>query len=188
MFQKIIIGGNLGRNPETQYLPSGDAVCKFSVATNRRWTGANGQQEEETIWWNVSAWGRTGENCQAYLEKGQYVIVEGTLTVDKGTGAPRIWTDQSGQARVSLDLRASDVRFGPKSGGDRDSGYGQPARAQAQPQVRPAAQQQQQQARPAQTNQRPTSSRPTQQADRLDPDEMLGGPPAAAVEAPDFDW
>ncbi len=111
MYQKLIIVGNLGTDPEMRYTPSGQAVTSFSVATNRRWTDGQGQQQEETVWFRVSVWGRQAETCNQYLGKGQKVLLEGRLTPDKETGGPRIWTDQNGKPRASYEITAFEVRF-----------------------------------------------------------------------------
>ena len=105
MYQQITIIGNLGQNPEMRYTPSGVPVTSFGVAVNRRWTGEDGQQQEETIWFNVSAWRRQAEICNQYLTKGQRVLVVGRMQ------EPYIWTDQNGSARASLQITAQEVRF-----------------------------------------------------------------------------
>ena len=76
MYQKVIIVGNLGGDPELRYTPQGDPVTSFSVATNRRWTGRDGQPGEETCWFRVSVWGKQAESCNQYLSKGRQVLVE----------------------------------------------------------------------------------------------------------------
>ena len=91
--------------------PSGDPVTNLSVATNRKWTGNDGQQQEETAWFRVSVWGKQAESCNQYLSKGQQVFVEGRLTPDKATGGPRVWTDQEGNTRASYEMRAFEVKF-----------------------------------------------------------------------------
>lgn len=95
---KIIIVGNLGADPEMRYTPSGRAVTNFSVAVNRRTRNSDGQMQDETDWYRVSAWERQAETADQYLRKGMKVLVEGEL-------APRQFTDQSGQLRTSLDIR-----------------------------------------------------------------------------------
>ena len=126
MFHTIIIVGNVGKDPEMRYTPSGQAVTSFSVATNRKYTGANGEKVKETIWFRISTWGKTAENCNQYVKKGSKVLVEGRLTPDKTTGGPRIWTKQDGTAGSSFEVTASTVQFlssrgdsegGPVSGG-----------------------------------------------------------------------
>lgn len=127
MYQKITIVGNLGIQPELKYTPTGDPVTSFSVATNRKWTGKDGQPAEETTWFRVSVWGKQAETCNQYLSKGSQVLVEGTLTPDKETGGPRIWTTNDGQARAGYDLRAINVRF--LGGGGQQQGTGQAQQA-----------------------------------------------------------
>ncbi len=111
MYQTIIIVGNVGRDPEMRYTPSGQAVTSFSVATNRQYTNNSGETVKETIWFRVSAWGKTGETCNQYLKKGSKVLVEGRLTADPATGGPRIWTAQDGNSRASFEVSAQTVRF-----------------------------------------------------------------------------
>jgi single-strand DNA-binding protein len=111
MYQTIILVGNVGRDPEMRYTPSGQAVTSFSVATNRQYTNNNGETVKETIWFRVSAWGKTGEICNQYLKKGSKVLVEGRLTADPATGGPRVWTGQDGSARASFEVSAQTVRF-----------------------------------------------------------------------------
>ena len=111
MYQKIIIIGNLGRDPEMRYTPSGQAVTNFSVATNRQYTASDGQQVKETIWFRVSAWGRQAETCNQYLHRGSRVLVEGRITADPATGGPKIWTRQDGTPGSSFEISAGMVRF-----------------------------------------------------------------------------
>ncbi|MBA4379144.1 MAG: single-stranded DNA-binding protein [Anaerolinea sp.] len=111
MYQTTIIVGNLGRDPEMRYTPSGQAVTSFSVATNRQYTNNAGETVKETIWFRVSAWGKQAETCNQYLKKGSKVLVEGRLTADPATGGPRIWTGQEGSARASFEVSAQTVRF-----------------------------------------------------------------------------
>ncbi len=111
MFQTIILAGNLGRDPEMRYTPTGQAVTSFSVATNRQWTNNNGETVKETIWFRISVWGKMAEVCNQYLKKGSKVLVEGRLTADPNTGGPRVWTGQDGQPRASFEVSAQTVRF-----------------------------------------------------------------------------
>ncbi len=128
MFHTIIIVGNLGKDPEMRYTPSGQAVTSFSVATSRKYTSSNGEQVNETIWFRVSAWGKQAEICNQYLKKGSKVLVEGKLTPDKNTGGPRIWQKQDGTSGASFEVTAGTVRF-LSSRGDSDSGAGSAADA-----------------------------------------------------------
>lgn len=105
MFQTIIIVGNVGRDPEMRYTPGGQAVTSFSVATNRQYTNNSGETVKETIWFRVSAWGKTGEVCNQYLKKGSKVLVEGRLTADPATGGPRVWTAQDESTRALRSQR-----------------------------------------------------------------------------------
>jgi single-strand DNA-binding protein len=126
MFQTIILAGNLGRDPEMRYTPSGQAVTSFSVATNRQWTNSNGELIKETVWFRVSAWGKMAETCNQYLKKGSKVLVEGRLTADATSGGPRIWTGQDGQPRASFEVSAQTVRFLSSRGEGGDQGGGAP--------------------------------------------------------------
>jgi single-strand DNA-binding protein len=103
-FNKIIIVGNLGRDPELRYTPQGTAVCNFSVATNERRRDKAGEQQDVTTWFRVNAWGRQAENVSKYLSKGRRVYVEGRLHVEE-------WTDRDGKQRYTLEVNASDVQF-----------------------------------------------------------------------------
>lgn len=111
MFHTLIIVGNVGRDPEMRYTPSGQAVTSFSVATNRRYTSSNGEQVNETIWFRVSAWGKQAEICNQFLKKGSRVLIEGRLTPDKTSGGPRIWQKQDGTSAASYEVTAQTVRF-----------------------------------------------------------------------------
>lgn len=111
MYQKLILIGNLGRDPEMRYTPSGQAVTNLSLATNRTWNDPNGQQLKETTWFRVSVWGRMAEACNQYLRKGSKVLVEGRLNVDPATGGPRIWTRQDGTPGASFEVTAMNVKF-----------------------------------------------------------------------------
>jgi single-strand DNA-binding protein len=101
---KILVIGNLGRDPEMRYTPSGQAVTNFTVATNRKYTTAEGESREETEWFRVSAWGRLAETCNQYLTKGQKIYVEGRLR-------SRSYETRDGQTRFENEISASDVRF-----------------------------------------------------------------------------
>ena len=111
MYQKVIIIGNLGGDPQMRYTPEGTPVTSFSVATNRKWTRPDGTQGEETIWWRVSAWRKLAETCNQYLSKGRLVYVEGQMRPDKDTGGPRVWTGNDGTPRASYEITAFTVKF-----------------------------------------------------------------------------
>jgi single-strand DNA-binding protein len=113
MYQKVLIVGNLGADPELRYTPSGQAVTNLNIATNRRWTNSEGQQQEETTWFRVTVWGKQAESCNQYLSKGRQVLCEGRLRPDIN-----IWTDQNGNPRASYEMTAYEVKF--MSGGRSD--------------------------------------------------------------------
>ena len=119
MYHTIIIVGNLGRDPEMRYIPSGQAVCDLSVATNRQYNNSSGQQVKETIWFRVSVWGKQAETSNQYLRKGSKVLVEGRLNPDQTTGGPRIWTRQDGTPAASYEISANTVRFLSSRGEDQ---------------------------------------------------------------------
>ncbi len=105
MYQRLIIVGRLGQDPEMRYTPQGMAVASFSVATDRRWTDQSGQRQERTTWFRVSVWGKQAEACNQYLAKGRTVLVEGEIN------EPRVYQRRDGEWAASLDVRASNVRF-----------------------------------------------------------------------------
>jgi single-strand DNA-binding protein len=121
MYQKVIIIGNLGRDPEMRYMPDGTAVTNFSVATNRSWTDrASGEQRKETTWFRVSVWGRQAEATNEYLKQGSQVLVEGRMNSDPQTGGPRLFNRQDGSVGTSYEIRAFSVKF---LGGRDDGGF-----------------------------------------------------------------
>jgi len=104
-FAKTIILGNLGRDPETRYLPSGDAVCNFSVAVTESWKDkASGEKKENTTWYRVNAFGKLAEICGQYLKKGVAVLIEGRMQARK-------WTDKDGAERESWELKADTMQM-----------------------------------------------------------------------------
>ncbi|OJX48225.1 MAG: hypothetical protein BGO78_13215 [Chloroflexi bacterium 44-23] len=111
MYQKIIIIGNLGKDPEMRYTPSGQAVTSFPIATNRSYTGSDGQKVKETTWFRASAWGKQAEVCNNYLHKGSKVYIEGRLVPDATTGGPRLWTRQDGTSGASFEISVTTVQF-----------------------------------------------------------------------------
>ena len=99
---KVMIIGQLGRDPEMRYTPSGRPVTSFSVSTTRSWTSGDGDRREETEWFNVVAWGNLAEICKQYLHKGQPVYVEGRLQT-------RGWEDPEGKKHFRTELVANEV-------------------------------------------------------------------------------
>ena len=112
MYQKIIVVGNLGGDPEMRYMPNGTAVTNFSLATNRRWNDRNtGQPVDETTWFRVSVWGKRAEVANQYLQKGSRVLVEGRLRPDPASGGPRTFTRQDGTVGASYEINADNFSF-----------------------------------------------------------------------------
>ena len=120
-FHTLIIVGRLGQDPEMRYMPNGQAVTNFSVASDRSYHNAGGELVKVTTWFRVSVWGKQAESCNQYLNKGSMVLIEGTLNPDKDTGRPRIWTSADGRSGSSYDVNAQTVRFLSTRGGGQDS-------------------------------------------------------------------
>jgi single-strand DNA-binding protein len=108
---KVILIGNLGRDPEVRYMPSGDAVANISIATTETWKDKNGEKQEQTEWHRVALFGKTAEIAGEYLKKGSQVYIEGRLQTRK-------WTDKEGQERYTTEIRADRMQMlGSRSGG-----------------------------------------------------------------------
>jgi single-strand DNA-binding protein len=109
---KVILIGNLGRDPELRYTQSGQAVANFTLATTETWNKREGGREERTEWHRIVAWGRTAELCAQYLSKGRTVYVEGRLQT-------REWENREGQKQKTTEIVALSVQFlgGPRGGG-----------------------------------------------------------------------
>ena len=125
MYHTIIVVGNVGKDAEMRYTPSGAGVTSFSVATNRQYTQSDGEKKKETVWFRISAWGKQAEICNQYVKKGMKVLVDGRLTADPDTGGPRIWKAQDGSPRTSFEVTAGTVRFLSNRGeidGQKDTG------------------------------------------------------------------
>jgi single-strand DNA-binding protein len=100
---KVMLLGRLGKDPELSYLPSGQSVAKFTLATNRSIKDKeSGEWKEETDWHNIVAWGKTGEVCAQYLKKGNQTFIEGRIQ-------NRTWEDREGKKRYSTDIIAENV-------------------------------------------------------------------------------
>ena len=110
MFHTIIIAGNVGRDPEMRYTPSGNPVTSFSVASSRSYS-QNGQTVKETIWFRVTCWNKLAEVANNYVRKGSKVLVEGRLVADSATGGPRVFTRQDGTTGSSYEISASTLRL-----------------------------------------------------------------------------
>jgi len=111
-FNKVILVGNLGRDPELRYTPQGTPVCSFSMATNERRKDKNGEMQDQTTWFKVTLWNRQAETAAQYLTKGRPVYIEGRLRVEE-------WTDRDGKPRHTLEVHATDMQF---IGGGRAEG------------------------------------------------------------------
>jgi single-strand DNA-binding protein len=135
-YNKVLLMGNLTRDVELKYTPSGQAVAKIGLAVNRKWKAADGSQQEETTFVDCDAWGRTAEVMSQYLAKGRPVFVEGRLKLDT-------WQDKDGSNRSKLKVVIESFQFIDSRGGEgggpppehaaapaRSGGYA-PARAQA---------------------------------------------------------
>ena len=101
---KVILVGNLGKDPELRYTQSGVAVCSFSLATTEKWSDQSGHAKEQTEWHRVQVWKRMAEVCSKYLKKGSSAYVEGRIQ-------SRSWEDASGQKRTTTEIVAETVRF-----------------------------------------------------------------------------
>lgn len=121
---KVILIGNLGQEPELRYTGSGTAVCNMRLATNESYTDRDGNEVDKTEWHNVVAWGRLGEVCNEYLDKGSQVYFEGSLQT-------RSWEDQDDNTRYTTEVKAREMMFldsnrqgAPDAEGfDQDRGY-----------------------------------------------------------------
>jgi len=125
---KVIVVGNLGRDPEIRYSQQGTAVCNLAIATSDKWTDKQGQQQSKTEWHRVVVFGKQAENCERYLSKGKQVYVEGKLQTSS--------YEKEGQTHYATDIVANVVQFlggktNPEQGGGqrggRQQGYPPPA-------------------------------------------------------------
>lgn len=116
MYQRLILIGNLGRDPEMRYTADGKPVTSFSMATSRRF-----KDRDETTWFRVSVWGSQAESCNQYLHKGSRVLVEGRLAPDQATGAPKVFQKRDGTWGSSYEVFAESVRFLTAKGEDTGS-------------------------------------------------------------------
>lgn len=122
---KVILIGNLGADPETRYLPSGDAVTNIRVATTEKWRDKGGEQQEHTEWHRIAFFGKLAEIAGEYLKKGSPVYVEGRIRTRK-------WQDKEGQERYSTEIVADRMQLlGTRGGGAAESAPREPATAGA---------------------------------------------------------
>ena len=139
---KVILIGNLGKDPEVRFTPSGAAVANFNIATNESWTDKSGQKQERTEWHRIVVWGKLAELCGEYLKKGRQAYVEGRLQT-------REWNDKEGKKNYTTEIVAQTVQFlggGPgrgegggagSGGGSRGSDFGEIGRASCRERVCP---------------------------------------------------
>ena len=120
---KVMLIGHLGRDPELRYTSSGTPVCDFSMAVSRRYNTRDGQQQDETEWFRITAWNKLAEICANYLTKGQQVYIEGRVKLDR-------WTGQDGQERSTLAVTAFEMQM-LGSRGERAASGGTPEEAGA---------------------------------------------------------
>ena len=165
MLNKVILIGNLGRDPEVRYLPSGDAVANFSIATSENWKDRNGQRQERTEWHNISMFGRLAEIAGQYLKKGSKVYIEGRIQSRKYTG-------KDGIERTAYDIVANEMKMldSRQSGGGapyQEGGYQQAA---PQQQYQQAAPQQQYEAEPPAAPARRPAPAPAAPVEDIDDD------------------
>ncbi|HEY8355048.1 MAG TPA: single-stranded DNA-binding protein [Methylophilaceae bacterium] len=137
---KVILVGNLGRDPEVRYMPNGEAVCNFSIATTDTWKDKNGQRQERTEWHNIVMYRRLAEIAGEYLKKGRSVYIEGRLQTRK-------WQTKDGQDRYTTEIIADQMQMlgGGREGGsaasfdDMNQDYEVPPARPSAPASKPAA-------------------------------------------------
>jgi single-strand DNA-binding protein len=124
---KVILVGNLGRDPEVRYTPSGTAVANFTLATTETWTDRDGERQSHTEWHRIVAWRRLGEICGEYLSKGKQVYIEGRIRT-------REWEDQEGNKRKTTEIEAQTMQMlGSRGQGEPVSDVGSGAAAERGP-------------------------------------------------------
>ncbi len=124
---KVILIGNLGRDPELKMTPGGQALARFSVATTETWKGQDGNKQSKTEWHNIVVWGKQAEIAEKFLRKGKQVMIEGRIQY-------REYTDQAGVKKTACDIRCDNFVMlgkmedggGRSSGGHRDEGFDEP--------------------------------------------------------------
>jgi single-strand DNA-binding protein len=128
MYQQVTLVGNLGNDPEMRYTPSGVPVTSFSLAVNKTWVAQDGQRQDKTLWFRVTAWRKQAETVSQYLTKGQRVLVIGEIE------EARPYTDREGNLRATLEVTAQTIKFlstrneaGAGAESHASSSYGHPA-------------------------------------------------------------
>lgn len=128
MLNKVILIGRLGREPETRFMPNGEAVCNFSVATSEKYTDKNGQRQEATEWHNVTMYRKLAEIAGQYLKQGSQVYIEGKIKSRK-------YTDKNGVERTAYDIIANELKM---LGGNAQTPAQKPQQPQADGLKRPS--------------------------------------------------
>jgi single-strand DNA-binding protein len=128
-FNKVILMGNLTRDPQLRYLPSNMAVCEFGLATNRKWKDRDGNQKEDVCFVDIAAFGRQAETINQYMTKGRSILIEGHLRLES-------WTGQDGQKRSKLRVVVDNFQF-VGARGDQPGPGGAPYERAAAPDERP---------------------------------------------------
>lgn len=114
---KVILIGRLGRDPEIRSTPSGSTVCRFSIATDERYTDRSGEKQERTEWHNIVAWDKLADICGQYLRKGKLVFIEGRMRTDS-------WDDkETGQKRYRTEIVAREMQMLDRRGDDESGSY-----------------------------------------------------------------
>lgn len=124
-FNKVIIVGHLGRDPELRYTPQGSAVCNFSMATTDKRRDKSGEFQEVTTWFKVTLWEKKAEVAAKYLTKGTQVYIEGRLRVEE-------WTDRDGKNRSTLEVQGTEMQFLSSGGGRSDDFAGGESSSEAE--------------------------------------------------------
>jgi single-strand DNA-binding protein len=123
MLNKVMLIGNIGQDPEVTQVPNGSSVAKMTLATNRKWTTADGEKREEVTWHNLEAWSKLADIASQYLHKGSKVYVEGRLKVDQ-------WEDrETGAKRSRTKVVCERITFLGDRGGNSQGSQGQPGPA-----------------------------------------------------------
>ena len=124
---KVILIGNLGKDPELRYTQGGQGVCNFTLATNERWKDKEGQSQERTEWHRIVVWGKSAENCAQYLQKGRSCYVEGRLQT-------REWEDKEGVKKYTTEIVANEMQMLDSRGEMGGGGFNQAPNNQSSPQ------------------------------------------------------
>ncbi len=124
-YNRVILAGNLTRDPQLSYTPSNTPVCEFGMAVNRRWRDKDGNQKDEVCFVDLSAYGRTAETINQYMKKGNPILIEGRLRY-------RQWTNKEGQNRTKLDVHVDNFTFLGGGGGGGGANANRPAARPAQ--------------------------------------------------------